>query len=436
MVTEMIERAARVSEELPRPVPPTNLGPATPLPVGSLPRVLVIGDHLPSEAPGLSNLLGRAEWRFVFSPMGQAAEKIAGNELAAAVVVASPAHLNGHQKELIHVLDELVSRHIGAVVVTYTEEDRALAARMCSHDGLMAVTLDCPPDEFAGRLAGLAATRKIIDGLQRENALLRKFDNGLNSQITQMDEEMRLAARLQVDFLPRKLPEVGNVKFNVFFRPASYVSGDIYDVARLDEGHVAFFVADVVGHGMPAALLTIFLKRTLQTKEILNGGAYRIIPPDEALAHLNNELLGQQLSHCQFVTMAYAILNTRTLELKWARAGHPLPMRLSTEGGAEELDLDGALLGVFADEKFPLQTLQLKAGDSILFYSDGFESAFADPGDPNGGMINERYRAEFAKLAGAGPEEKFAAMVRELDHQAGSLHQRDDLTALMLTIGE
>ena len=66
------------------------------------------------------------------------------------------------------------------------------------------------------------------------------------TQITQIDEEMRLAARLQVDFLPRTLPEVDGVAFNVFFRPASYVSGDIYDVTRLDEDHIGFFVADAL----------------------------------------------------------------------------------------------------------------------------------------------------------------------------------------------
>jgi serine phosphatase RsbU (regulator of sigma subunit) len=426
MVADMLQLAPPVERLIGNPLPPAPL-----------PRILVVSDHIPPEAAGLSDLLGRAEWRFMFATMAQAAEKIAASDLAAAILITPPAYFNGHQKELIHVLDELVSRQIGAIVLTYSEEDRDLAARMCTYDGLMAVPLSCPPDELAGRLAGLAAARPIIDQLQRENALLRKFDNGLNSQITQMDEEMRLAARLQVDFLPRKLPAVGNVKFNVFFRPASYVSGDIYDVARLDEEHVAFFVADVVGHGMPAALLTIFLKRTLQTKEISTTapGGYRIIPPDEALAHLNNELLGQQLSHCQFVTMAYGILNTRTLELQWARAGHPLPMRLKGNGQVDELDLDGALLGVFADETFPLQRLQLEAGDSILFYSDGFESAFADPADPTGGLINERYRVEFAKLACRAPEERFGEMVRLLDTQAGSLHQRDDLTALLVSIG-
>jgi serine phosphatase RsbU (regulator of sigma subunit) len=186
---------------------------------------------------------------------------------------------------------------------------------------------------------------------------------------------------------------------------------------------------------MPAALLTIFLKRSLQTREVTSqNGAYhcRIVPPDEALTRLNNELVKQQLSLCQFVTMAYAVLNTKTRVLQWARAGHPLPMRLKTNGQAEELELDGALLGVFADEKFPLQTLQLEAGDSILIYSDGFESAFTDPA----GIVNERYRHEFTKLAGPLPQARFSAMVDELDKQEGSLHQRDDLTALMLTIAD
>ena len=392
-------------------------------------RVLLVADEMPSEGSGLGRLLAQSEWRFIITDMESAADKIAEENLAAAIVLAPPPYFNGHQKELIHVLDELVHRQIGTILLTTGEEDLEMARRMASTDGLMAARQDCPPEELRGRLTGLAAVRPIIDQLQRENAMLRKFDHGLNSQISQMDEEMRLAARLQLDFLPRTLPESGNCAFDVLFRPASYVSGDIYDVSRLDEHHVGFFVADAVGHGMPAALLTIFIKRTLQTKEILADG-YRLIPPDEALAHLNNELLKQELSMCQFVTMVYGIINTQTLELQWARAGHPLPMLMRTDGSTEELDVDGALLGVFADEAFPLSKVQLKPGSSVLMYSDGFESAFTDAA----GVINDRYRSEFAKLAGAGPRLRFQEMVNKLDLQEGSLHQRDDLTALLLTV--
>jgi serine phosphatase RsbU (regulator of sigma subunit) len=386
---------------------------------------------MPPEAIGLSPLLARAEYRFVFTTMQGAADAVAEQDLAAAILLTPPTYFNGHQKDLVHVLDELVEKQIGTILLTYNAADLDLAHRMCTADGLMAAPIGCNPEELAGRLAGLAAVRPIVDQLQRENHLLRRFDTGLNSQISQMDEEMRLAARLQRDFLPRTLPDFDGISFKVLFRPASYVSGDIYDATRLDEEHVGFFVADAVGHGMPAALLTIFLKRTLETKEITKDG-YRLIPPHEALAHLNNELLSQQLSLCQFVTMIYGILNTRTLELQWARAGHPLPFKLKTSGASEELELDGALLGVFPDEEFPLQKVQLERGDSILMYSDGFETAFTDPA----GVVNDRYRMEFTKLAGHDPAEKFAAMVHELDRQEGSLHQRDDLTALMMTIGE
>jgi sigma-B regulation protein RsbU (phosphoserine phosphatase) len=376
-------------------------------------------------------MLASRDYRFVTTSMEEAPEKIAHVDPSVAILLTPHTYFNGQSRRLVRVLDELAARQIGAIVLPYDQGDLESARRLCTTDGVMAVPLTCNADELLGRLAGLAAARPLIDQLQRENAMLRKFDAGMSTQITQIDEEMRLAARLQVDFLPRSLPEIGPVAFDVFFRPASYVSGDIYDVARLDEEHIGFFVADAVGHGMPAALLTIFLKRTLQTKEVTKDG-YRLIPPDEAMAHLNNELVQQQLSMSQFVTMEYAILNTRTLQLQWSRAGHPSPLRLKPNGTAAELELDGALLGVFADEKFPLQTVQLERGDSLLMYSDGFESAFTDPT----GLINERYRREFAQLAGENPRARFAAMVAELDKQEGSLHQRDDLTALLMTIAE
>ena len=79
--------------------------------------------------------------------------------------------------------------------------------------------------------------------------------------MTRLDEELRLAAKLQQDFLPKQLPQVGPIHFHSLFRPAGYVSGDLYDVMRLDEKRVGFFPVDAVGHGMPAALLTMFIKR-------------------------------------------------------------------------------------------------------------------------------------------------------------------------------
>src|ERR1700722_18468526 len=110
---------------------------------------------------------------------------------------------------------------------------------------------------------GIASLTAENEELKREVARLRKRDDWIQTYLSSMDEELRLARRLQQDFLPKSLTGTGPLKFESIFRPAGYVSGDLYHIARLDEGHVGFWVADAVGHGMPAALLTMFMKNAL-----------------------------------------------------------------------------------------------------------------------------------------------------------------------------
>jgi sigma-B regulation protein RsbU (phosphoserine phosphatase) len=392
-------------------------------------RILLVADHPPASAHNISELLGRSDLRFVASHMDGVVQSLASDDISAALILAGPSYFDDRHKDLTIALDALCERHIGTVMLTFSDSDHVRSQRLIAEgDNVCAVSACASADEIAGRLASLAATKPAFDQLHHENQMLRRFDTGLNNTINLIDEEMRLAARLQRDFLPRRMPNIPGLQFDVLFRPASYVSGDIYDVVRLDESHIAFWVADAVGHGMPAALLTIFLKQALQTKEILDTG-YRILPPNETLGLLNRELVDQQLSMCQFVTMVYCVLDTTTLTLQTARAGHPLPFHLKANGTLTEIAAEGALLGVFGDENFELTTTQLEPGDSILLYSDGFESAFGDASGP----INERYRDEFAALASDHAAESFHAMVESLEDQTGSLHPRDDLTALLLS---
>src|SRR3954464_4375947 len=87
-------------------------------------------------------------------------------------------------------------------------------------------------------LASVQAMQDEIAALQSEVAMLRKRDELVKLYMHRVDEELRLASRIQRDFLPKTLPEIGRVRFHTLFRPASYVSGDLYDVMRLDETHV------------------------------------------------------------------------------------------------------------------------------------------------------------------------------------------------------
>lgn len=187
-----------------------------------------------------------------------------------------------------------------------------------------------------------------------------------------MTEQLRMAGLVQRDFLPTHLPNSSRIQWAASFFPAEWVSGDIYDVARLDEHYIGFYIADVVGHGIPAALLTMFLKQALVMRET-TGNKYNIFQPADVMKNLNQRMTAQKLSGQQFATCCYCLLNIDTLELTFARAGHPHPILIRPGQQPRQLEVPGTLLGIFEQAEFPQHTVQLQAGDKILLYSDGAE---------------------------------------------------------------
>ncbi|UCD53003.1 MAG: serine/threonine-protein phosphatase [Phycisphaerales bacterium] len=193
-----------------------------------------------------------------------------------------------------------------------------------------------------------------------------------NSLMDNLTEQLRLAGLVQRDFLPSQLPNCAEAQFAATFIPAEWVSGDIYDIARIDEQHIGFYIADAVGHAMPAALLTIFIKQAMAMRETLDN-SYRIFPPQEVLTNLNLKMLGQKLSGYQFATCCYCLLNIKTLQLTFARAGHPYPILFREGEPPQQLEARGALLGVFDSAEFAQCSIQLQRGDRLLLFSDGAE---------------------------------------------------------------
>jgi sigma-B regulation protein RsbU (phosphoserine phosphatase) len=346
-----------------------------------------------------------------------------------------PQEMDGPAFEAMGILQD---RHLPALL-TRCPEKLPLGAAV--QEGITAAPADADPTAMMAVLRALLNTRSITRGLETELRILRAHQGGLADTFGKIDEELRLAAQLQREFLPRTFPQVKHLECRVLFRPAGYVSGDIYDVMRLDESHVGFFIADAVGHGVPAALMTMFIKRSLVTKEtgpnILGG--YRIIPPAEALAQLNRDMIEQQSGgRCRFATACYGILNTGDLSFSFARAGHPFPLILHRDGSTTALEPDGGLLGVFAEETFEQRTYQLAPGERLLLFSDGFELAFPKPdaADQNAAEVSpDAYYTDYLKQLATGPLEPAMQRLADLlDTQAGSLNQRDDLTALVLAI--
>ena len=309
-------------------------------------------------------------------------------------------------------------------------------------DGMVACPLDAPPEMIYSVLHSLLCQAPVLAELRHEVRMLRVQEGGLCRQIAQLDEELRMAAQLQKEFMPTEMPEIDGLGFDVLWRPAGYVSGDIYDVIRLDETHVGLFIADAVGHGVPAALMTVNIKRSMPTKIVdpkLENG-YRLHTPADAVGILNKEMVKCQSGKVRFATACYAVLNTQANELTVTRAGHPYPLILRADGQTETIEPEGGLLGVFPEEEFEQVTVQLEVGDRVLLYSDGFEVAFdsEDAGDNKGRkkIANDQYTQEFEDLRHGDAEAALERLAEKLNMQSGSLNQKDDLTVVCLTINK
>ncbi|MBL8879253.1 MAG: SpoIIE family protein phosphatase [Phycisphaerales bacterium] len=231
--------------------------------------------------------------------------------------------------------------------------------------------------ELAIRLEMMLEVRESLSTLHREGIENRSAES---RAVQGYQAQLRLASQVQREFLPDNPPPIGAASFSVFYRPADFVSGDIYDIQQLDNEHVGIAIADATGHGIPAALLTVFVKRALRGTERA-GGSKRLLAPTEVLTRLNHDLLEANLRQCQFVAAAYAILNTRTLELEIARAGTPFPVLRRASGATECLRCDGGVVGIMPDAKFTPRRVQLAAGDSVLLFSDGLDRLVMPPTD-------------------------------------------------------
>lgn len=292
------------------------------------------------------------------------------------------------------------------------------------------------PATLAAMLFGLTRSQRAIERLQQELRVAVRSSDGVAGLVRDFNQEMHLAAQVQRDMLPKRMPPIEGFDAAVLFRPAGFVSGDIFDVRRLDDRRVSFFLADAVGHGVPAALLTMIIGQSLAQARTLDAA---LSSPGRVLAFINDAMCERETDTPRFATAVYGVLDVDSGEMTIAGAGHPSPLLLS-EGETIPAETSGPLLGIFAGAEFDEFRTRMRHGQTLLVYSDGFETAFPK-GEPNaeGRMLPSdeylRHLSEMLTITAGNPsklESRIEALTMLLDRQAGSLHQADDQTALVL----
>lgn len=215
-----------------------------------------------------------------------------------------------------------------------------------------------------------------------------------------LDEQFRLAGQIQQAMLPDSATALGSVRVHAIYRPLDRISGDIYDIVRLDETRVGVSLADAAGHGLPAALLTVFIKRLLRGKEIVNG-SYRIVPSNEILRRLNRELRETRLAQCPYVTAMHAVYDETSRRLTIARGGMPYPVLMPACGPPRELRSEGGLIGAFDAADFQALHVPLKPGDRVAFFSDGLTALLNGHGTAPLPWLAQRAEESLEQIVGA-----------------------------------
>jgi serine phosphatase RsbU (regulator of sigma subunit) len=309
------------------------------------------------------------------------------------------------QQKLARIIESLEMENIGVILLTERNETPVKSFSLSPSKTSFSMngsTEAVSIDDLWVRVSVNLAYRKKSSGMAVKPALPPRqvqtiYKNKLAQQLSMtgamvdnLTEQLRLAGLVQQDFLQTQMPNTERIQWATVFLPAEWVSGDIYDVVRMDGEHVSFYVADVVGHGMPAALLTIFLKQAMVMRENIENN-YRIFSPAEVMKNLNVRMAAQKLSGYQFATCCYCLLDTKTLQLTFARAGHPYPILIRPGEAPQRLEIKGSLLGIFGQSEYIQQTIQLQPGDKLLLYSDGAEPFICSYDDDNGFHFSEEF---------------------------------------------
>jgi serine phosphatase RsbU (regulator of sigma subunit) len=243
-----------------------------------------------------------------------------------------------------------------------------------------------------------------------------------------LQQELMLARDIQQGFLPTDFTPAGTGGFELFARvyPARQVSGDLYDFFVLADGRLAFFLGDVSGKGMPAALFMIAV-RTLGRHLAAAGGS-----PAEALRKLNDSLAADN-PQAMFVTLVHGIFEPATGALVMASGGHPTPLLRGPDGAFREPPLrNGRLLGYpGGDLGLTDAHLTLGEGETLILYTDGFTEACAPDGQTLFGV--ERLLEALGGAITALPLQAASEHARNVVQEyTGRAELQDDLTMLLL----
>ena len=251
----------------------------------------------------------------------------------------------------------------------------------------------------------------------------RIFSDG--RRLMAIENELAIARDIQTSILPTGIPEITSLLISAAYRPMTAVAGDFYEFIPVDERRVGFLVADVSGHGVPAALIAAMIKVAMQSL------AHCADRPGEVLSGLNRILSGQLRS--QLISAAYLWLDMEQGMALYSAAGHP-PLIRWRQDRLERIESNGILIGVLPDAGYPVCEIPLSLGDRFLLYTDGVTEPENALGDAFGDQeLEEVVRRNQSRSITDLSQELLMGVRR---WQPKSVSQQDDITLIVIDVAQ
>lgn len=267
---------------------------------------------------------------------------------------------------------------------TSGREGLELLDRVRTHDGTLPVvvmtgwgSIDTAVE--AMRRGAKSFVQKPWDDTTLVEVVQREVDEGMASRRrdARVAREHEEAGLIQRALLPSVMPDLDGATVTARWTPASGIGGDCYDLLRFSPSRLAVSIADVVGKGLPAALLMSNLQAAVR------AFATPTAEPHDLCTSVNR-LLCRNISPGKFVTFCYAVVDTEAGRVSFANAGHFPPVLMHADGRAERLSPTGLVLGVDSEWKYTTGTLAFGPGDRLVFFTDGITEANAPGGEEFG----------------------------------------------------
>ncbi|MDP4180378.1 MAG: SpoIIE family protein phosphatase [Bacillota bacterium] len=199
----------------------------------------------------------------------------------------------------------------------------------------------------------------------RDITEIQRLQDRVLEQNQKLQDDLTIAKKLQCSLLPRELPK-DKVKFSFVYQPCEDLGGDFLDIFEIDNDHIGVYIADVSGHGVPASMLTVFLRSSIDKKSL---------SPAKVLSNLYRDFSESNFDHDVYITVFYAIINLKDYSIKYSNAGHNVsPVLFNTDDPDrfELLIMPGIpISNWFETPEYTDRNMFLSKNDRLFFCTDG-----------------------------------------------------------------